>query len=83
MIAMNVYEDFREWFDRTFVYKKETKYPVTFNDIIESYPRKDECSEQVLSTIIEETNKCDAVFMRNPCKLVTFGVYYANIKCLK
>ena len=60
----NVYEHFKEWFITNFRYKVQTKYPVTVNDIIDAYPRKEECSEQVLEAILTEINGSDPVFKR-------------------
>lgn len=83
MNTENVYENFREWLRVNFVYKKATKHPVTFNNIVIYYPRREDCSEQVLDAIIEEMNGGEAVFMQNSAKSTVHSAFYANIKSVK
>lgn len=58
----NIYSEFREWLYRQFIYHKDTLYPVTYRQITKHFPQRDECSAEVLATLIEEMNCSEAVF---------------------
>ncbi len=60
----NIYEDFREWLHKQFVYEKDTLYPVTYRQITKNFPLSKECSSEMLSMFIEEMNSGEARFTK-------------------
>ena len=58
----NIYDEFKDWLRSRIVYNKDTLHPVTYRQITKHFPLRDECSAEVLATLIEEMNGGEAVF---------------------
>ena len=52
----NIYEDFREWIQARFQYERDTARPVTYRQLTKHFPRRQECSADVLATLLDELN---------------------------
>lgn len=57
------YEEFRDWLRSRLVYEENTERPVTYRQITKHFPRRSECSAEVLATLIDEMNGGEAT----PC----------------